>query len=140
MKSLIFSLNLIACLFLAACANQESRSSEEKIASALDDMALQTSDRPVRIRDYKVQSWRYIDNSNLIIEAGRREHYLISLAIPCHQLTGAFSIGFTTTAGSLDKFEDILVSGNRGGPERCPIADIVKLLPIPRDNVDPLPE
>lgn len=137
MKSLVMS--LFSCLALLACASQpQSADTDEKIASTLEDMQLQKTEKIERIRDYRVDSWRYIDNSNLIIKAGLRDNYLVSLRVPCINLNGAFSIGFTSTTGSLDKFEDIIVRDSFGRAERCPIADIVKLEPIPDDRAEPV--
>jgi len=130
----------LTAIFMVGCSSQPKQSSEEKIATTLDDMQLQRGNRLETIRDYQVDSWHYIDPYNLIIEAGFKEQYLISLQIPCFGLNGAFSIGFTSTAGSLDKFEDIVVKDNFGRPERCPIADIVKLEPIPNTSAEPTPE
>ena len=130
MKILISS--LIASIFLLACSSQPTQNSEEKISAALDQLEMQPSQQPVRIRDYQVDSWRYIDRYNLIIEAGFDDQYLVSLQRPCFQLQSAFAIGFTSSAGSLDKFEDIVVRDSFGRAERCPISEIVKLQKIPQ--------
>jgi hypothetical protein len=136
----IFTAVLLSTLWLLACSSQPQQSSEEKIATTLEDMQLETGNKMETIRDYRVDSWRYIDQYNLVIEAGLKDKYLISLQSPCFGLNGAFGIGFTSTAGSLDKFEDIVVKGPSGRAERCPISDIVKLEPIPTANVEPTPE
>lgn len=136
------NLLIIANLFLVVgCTAQGPRPDEDsavKIAAELDEMSLQTTQKPVRIRDYQIRSWRYIDRYNLIIEAGFKDHYLVSLHSPCLGLRGAFAIGITSSAGSVDKFEDIIVkSGGRNGiEERCHIQEIVKLEPIPSESAE----
>lgn len=143
MKTLTTVLFITTTLLLgcASTGSKDSTDSQEKITSTLDDMELQTSTKPVRIRDYQVRSWKYIDHYNLIIEAGFKENYLVSLRTPCVGLDGAFSIGFTSSAGTFDKFEDIVVSRARGFEERCPIQEIVKLEPMPKNSEEgPAPE
>jgi len=133
-------LYLAASMALVACSNQPPQppqSGADKVAATLEEMELQQSNRAVRIRDYRVNSWRYIDQYNLIIKAGLKDNYLISLHTPCPELSGAIQIGFTSTAGTLDKFEDIIVSGPLGRREICAISDIVKLEGIPKGEPKP---
>jgi len=143
MKTLTTMLFVTAALLMgcSTTAQKNESDSQEKITSTLNEMALQPSSKPVRIRDYQVRSWTYIARYNLIIEAGFKENYLVSLVTPCIGLDSAFSIGFTSTAGSLDKFEDIVVRRARGFEERCPIQEIVKLEPVPNTSAEgPAPE
>ena len=135
MKLIVVS--LLLSLSVCGCSNQPVQSSDEKIANALADMQLQKSSPNERIRNYQVNSWRYVDQYSLIIEAGFKQNYLVTLSMPCPGLMGAMSIGFTSSAGSFDKFEDIIVKAPVGRrADRCPVADIVKLEPIPKRSAE----
>lgn len=140
MKTFTALILLLSTLTMLACSSQPSKTSEEKIADTLQNMQLQPGENRERIRSYRVDSWRYIDHRNLIVKAGFKNRYLVSLHSPCFGLNSAFSIGFTSTAGSVDQFEDILVRSHHGRFERCPISDIVKLEPIPEANIEPTRE
>ena len=135
----IFVLGFITATTLLACTGQPQQRSDEKISAALDQLNVQPGNKIERIRDFQVDGWRFIDNYNLIINAGFKDQYLVSLQSPCLPLQSAFSIGFTSTAGTFDKFEDIVVRNAFGRPEHCPISDIVKLVPVDA-NAEPLPE
>lgn len=118
---------LLASLLALGCSNQPRKDSDDKVAAALDQLEMRPSEQPVRIRDYQVDSWRYIDRENLIVETSANDQYLVSLRTSCFGLQSAFAVGFTSAGGSVDKFEDILVRDSSGRTERCPISEIVKL-------------
>ncbi len=130
--SLITSLSFVS--LLSACG-QSIQPDQDTVTTTLDDMELKKGRQVERIRDYRVDSWRYVDAYNLIIKAGLKEQYLISLRGPCPELRNAFQIGFTSRTGTLDKFEDIVVSDRINGTRRCGISDIVKL-----EGLDEYPE
>jgi hypothetical protein len=134
MKALISS--LLASLFVLGCSAQPAKDSGDKVAEALDQLNMRPSEQPVRIRDYQVDSWRYIDRTNLIVETSASDLYLVSLHSSCFGLQSAFAIGVTSAGGSVDKFEDIVVRDASGRSERCPISDIVKLSKAPETPAD----
>ncbi len=125
MKALISS--LLAGLLVMGCSTQPTQTSEERVAAALDQLEMQPSEQSVRIRDYQVDSWRYIDHSNLIVETRANDQFLVRLQSHCFGLQSAFAIGVTSAGGSVDKFEDIVVRDSSGRTERCPISEIVQL-------------
>lgn len=97
---------------------------------------MRPSEQPVRIRDYQVDSWRYIDRTHLIVEANVNDLYLVSLHSNCFGLQSAFTIGVTSGGGSVDRFENIVVRDVSGRTERCPISEIVKLEKIPEASAN----
>ena len=125
---------------VGGCSKPTQPDHEQSLAEVLAEMELKPANKVERIRDYRVDSWRYIDPYNLIIKAGIRDQYLISLRTPCPELRSALQIGFTSTAGTLDKFEDIIVSDRFTGNQRCGISDIVKLESIPASPEGQPPE
>src|SRR5690554_3799693 len=89
-------LTALFTLLLTACSQTPSRESDN-MDEVLEDMQL-SMDRTVdSIRDYRIDGWRYVDRHHVILTAKRRENYLLSFTTPCQGLSGAFSIGFTST-------------------------------------------
>lgn len=118
-------LSVILPLFLVACA--ELPQAESNVEDVLVDMDM-VEDRTVdSIRDYRIDGWRYVDRYHVILTAGRRENYLVSFMTPCTGLTGAISIGFTSTTGGVTQFDDIVVEGPGQMVEVCAIKEIVRL-------------
>lgn len=140
MKTTAFLTLLLSMLALLACSTQETNRngdestsrkerSNEKVQSTLEEMDLETHGKVDRISSFRIESWRYIDDFHLIIEAARKEQYLVEFRQPCFGLSSAFQIGFTESVGGLTKFDRILVSntGARGN-EVCHISEIVRLM------------
>lgn len=123
MRTVIITLTL---LLLCACAQTPPRESD-KIEEVLNEMELAPSRVVDSIRDYRITGWRYVDLHHLILTAQRRENYLVSFTRPCLGLSGAFSIGFTSTAGGVTRFDNIVVRGPGSMVETCPIQEIIQL-------------
>ncbi|MEX1032042.1 MAG: DUF6491 family protein [Cellvibrionaceae bacterium] len=121
----LFSVSLLALLTLAACA--QTPRSESDVDDALTDMSLLRDRTVSSIRDYRIDGWRYVDRYNVILTAGRNENYLVTFMTPCLGLNGSFSIGFTSSAGGVTQFDDIVVRGPGGRTEVCPIKEILRL-------------
>lgn len=127
-KTKLIALALLSPLVLASCAHRSLTESDAGDVLVDTDFA---RDRTVSsIRDYRIDGWRYVDRYNVILTAARNENYLVSFMSPCLGLSGATSIGFTSTAGGVTQFDDIVVRGPGGMAETCPIKEIVRL----RDN------
>ncbi|MGH1471430.1 MAG: DUF6491 family protein [Cellvibrionaceae bacterium] len=114
-------------IFTLGCTSTAPTSN--KLASTLEKMELTTGDSKDRILNYTIRSWKYVDSKHIILEARRKEFYLISLRTPCTGLSGALEIGFTSFGSSLSKFEKIIVQDSLNRNERCSIRDIVQLIP-----------
>jgi hypothetical protein len=116
----------IVPLALAGCAQTPERG-EADVESVLTDMQL-VKDRTVQsIRDYRIDGWRYVDPYHVVLTAGRKEDYLVSFMTPCFGLSSAFALGFTSTAGGVTEFDDIVVEGPGGRAEVCSIKEIIRL-------------
>ncbi|MGQ9425517.1 DUF6491 family protein [Gilvimarinus sp. F26214L] len=124
-KTVMVTLLLILSAALVSCA--QTPPNEESVERTLTDMNL-TEDRTVdSIRDYRIDGWRYVDRYHVILTGRGKENYLVSFLTPCLDLQGAFSIGFTSTAGGVTRFDDIVVRGPGGRAEVCPIKEIIRL-------------
>jgi len=122
--SFITSLFLSA-LGLGGCAQHGEKPAD--VSAVLDDMSLVRDRSVTSIRDYRIDGWRYIDRYNIVLTASRNENYLISFRTPCLGINSAFAIGFTSTAGGVTEFDDIVVEGPGRRAEVCPIKEIVRL-------------
>jgi len=119
---------IMLCLIQFSCGNtaREQISLERR----LFDMGLEQGESVSRLSSYRVNGWRSIDDENLVIATGVNDDYLVTLQAPCFDLESAIFIGFTTTAGSLDRFESIVVEGPIRRREFCRIREIFKLYDI----------
>lgn len=122
----LFTTALLFALVMSGCARTPSQASDD-MDEVLQDMQLSTDRVVDSIRDHRITGWRYVDRYHLIITAQRREHYLLSFNTPCLGLSGAFSIGFTSTAGGLTRFDNIVVRGPGSMIDTCPIKEIIRL-------------
>lgn len=115
----------VTTLCLGGCAQHGEKPAD--VGSVLNDMSL-VRDRSVSsISDYRIDGWRYIDRYNIVLTASHNENYLVSFMTPCLGINSAFAIGFTSTAGGVTEFDDIVVEGPGRRAEVCPIKEIVRL-------------
>lgn len=121
-------LTSLLMLLLSACAKTPARESDN-IEEVLNEMELTPSRVVDSIRDYRITGWRYVDLHHVILTARPRENYLVSFSRTCLGLSGAFSIGFTSTAGGVTRFDNIVVRGPGSMVDTCPIQEIVQLKP-----------
>ena len=83
---------------------------------------------PVKsIKNYRIDGWNYLSSRALIINAGVRERYLLTLRFPCHGLRNSTLIATTSTSSSLTKFESVIVRQTGTGAQKCPIENLYKL-------------
>lgn len=113
-------------LLLSACAQTPARETDN-MEEVLNEMELVPSRVVDSIRDYRITGWRYVDLHHVILTAQQRENYLLSFSRPCLGLSSAFSIGFTSTAGGLTRFDNIVVRGPGSMVDSCPIKEIIQL-------------
>ena len=64
-------------------------------------------------------SWEPINRNQLVLWTTMNDAYLLTVIGPCQDLPFAETVGVTTTASSVTKFDNVLVRGNR-----CPITEI----------------
>lgn len=113
-------------MLVAGCAAMPERN-ETDLDDVLSEMEMARDRTVSSIRDYRINGWRYVDPFHVVLSAGRRESYLISFITPCFGLNSAFAIGFTSSAGGVTEFDDIVVEGPGRTAEVCPIKEIVRL-------------
>lgn len=114
---------MIATLLAGACAtNQHERKPlEEKLA----DQDFTLGEEIDRIQDYRIDGWYYVDDYNVVFRGGPSAYYLLSFNGRCANLRGAHTIGFSTTAGRVTRFDQLLVRDGSGMPsEKCLIQSI----------------
>lgn len=80
------------------------------------------------IQNYRIDGWNYVDDYNVVFNAGPSEYYLVTFNQRCLNLSSVEAIAFSTTLGRVTRFDKVLVH-DRGGltPESCFIKDIRRL-------------
>lgn len=104
---------------VAAATDKTSQSSE--LQQKLAKLGYEQGNAVQQIQNYRVDSWNYIDDKHIMIYAGPSVRYLISTLISCPDLGMAETIGFSTTASNLTKFDKLVVRGAGGMRRDCPI-------------------
>ncbi len=132
MKNLIYLVFILTSPLLVSCTTIPSN--EDKVATTLEKMELEKGDTKDRILNYSIRSWKYVDRKHIILEARRKEYYLVTLRTPCTGLSSAMDIGFTSFGSSLNKFEKIIVKNTTGPNESCSIKEITQLVPLQTNN------
>lgn len=119
---------------LGACATEGQRpSSQDKVNAALEERNLMIDERKNQIPRFTIDNWIYVDNYHVIVEAARDEQYLVEFGQPCFALNGAISIGFTSTTGSITKFDEVIVDNNV--PRGSAMCSVRPGLRAPCDNI-----
>lgn len=116
---------LLSLGVISACSS--TNNPPKGVDQLLTEIGMMRGETVNRIPDYRINGWRAVNDSNLIVTAGLHDEYLVALEYPCFGLRGAFSIGFTNRVGGLDQFESIVVQGPGRQIERCPIAQLTRL-------------
>jgi len=128
MRSLCLAAGLI--VLLSACAT--NRTSEELA------LAQSLAEAPVSGFNFtRLQSWRALDDSHLIVEVARKRAYLLTLSYPCQDLDFQIQIGLSSFGQRVQAgFEYVLLQGD-GAPHalqtRCRIH---KIQPIAMKTLD----
>ncbi|MBT8062122.1 MAG: hypothetical protein HKO64_00265 [Xanthomonadales bacterium] len=124
---------LMASALLGACASQPSTdlslepSTKMTLADKLREKRFVIEGPANRISNFRLSGWNYVDDYHVILTAGVRDHYLVTLRSYCYNLDGAFRIGFTSTIGSLTTSDVLLVESPGGRADRCTIRSIDRL-------------
>lgn len=131
-----FAMVLLACVLVGACASQPSDElslkpdSKMTLGDKLKAKNYVIEGPANRISNFRLSGWNYVDDYHVILTAGVRDYYLVTLRSYCFNLDGAFRIGFTNTIGSLTTADALLVESPGGRAERCPIRTIDRLAKI----------
>ncbi|HUH37575.1 MAG TPA: DUF6491 family protein [Spongiibacteraceae bacterium] len=119
-RTVLVSLNLA----LAACVSTGEHASLEQ---RLSDRGYRQGEAVRDIQNYRLNGWNHLDSKHIIIDTGPSRRYLVSLRVPCHELSAVETIGFTNTAGQLTKFDSIRLKDSAGIRRECPIDAIYTL-------------
>jgi len=118
-------IGLVLLGFTSACSY--TAKPPKSVDQLLSEKGVMRGETITRIPNRRINGWRAVNDSNLIVTVGVRNEYLVALERPCLGLRGAFSIGFTSRLGGLDQFESIIVQGPGRQLDRCPIAGLTQL-------------
>lgn len=119
---------------LAACATPPQGPKPLNLDQQLAERHYLMGPSVDRIRNYQLSGWNYVDNYHVIMRAGVRDQYLITLRSYCPDLSSATSIAFTTTVGSLTTADALLVRGPGSILDRCQIRYINRLERVERQG------
>jgi len=122
-KTLVLSLAML----LGACATPSPGPEPLNLEKMLAERHYLAGPAVDRIHNYQLSGWNYVDPYHLIMRAGVKDHYLITLRSYCSDLSQATSIAFTTTVGSLTTSDAVLVRGPGSIIDRCYIRYINRL-------------
>lgn len=119
---------------LAGCATATDEPAS--LADKLETRNYLLGEEVDRIRNYRINGWNHVDDWHVIITAGVREKYLLSLRNRCPELRSASHMAFSTTAGNLTDFDEVMVTGPGGFVDHCYIDKIYKLAKKPVETPD----
>jgi hypothetical protein len=134
LRALVFVVALAA--ICSACGSTDIKGSDRQDAGRHAEISpeMMVNERgydivgPVKsIKNYRIDGWNYLSSRALIINAGVRESYLLTLRFPCHGLRNSTLIATTSTTSNLTKFESIIVRQAGTGAQKCPIENLYKL-------------
>jgi hypothetical protein len=125
---------VVAACLLGGCA--AGVQAPETLAQKLAAKKLIVGDPVRRISNYRLDGWSYLDDRHIIIEAGVRDRYLVSLRQDCDDLRTAVSIGVRTYTGSLQQDDSLVVRAPGGFMMDCRIDTLHGLVRVqgPEDN------
>ncbi len=114
--------SLVACLFamlLGGCEHLDNLKYEDYAGAPISSFWMPSLD-----------GWTVVDDKALVIRTQLSKSYLVKVSGFCPNLKFANAIGVTSTAGSVDKFEKVIV-----GQDQCRI-DEIRPLDMARMNAD----
>lgn len=124
----------ILSLGLAACATKPAE--PVSLADRLATRNYMLGEEVDRIRDYRINGWKDVDDWHVIITAGVRDEYLVALRNRCTEMRSATHLAFSTTVGSLTEFDELMVTAPGGYVEHCYIKAIYKLAKVKKEPAD----
>ena len=118
-------------LGLAACQSADrtdvAGNNLRDLDAALDRMEVRLGEEQSTISNFTLSGFRPINESNLIVTSGTRDHYLINLTIPCLGLPYAFGVRFDSRTSNITSFDNVIVNDLSGRLESCQISRIYRL-------------
>jgi hypothetical protein len=119
-------------LAMAACATTPPEAVD--IDAALQKRGFKAGEAVDRIQRFRIDDWRYLDASHVIVGAGPSSNYLLTLMGRCNGLMSTEDLGFSTTAGDLTTLDKIVIQSSTAPQESCPIKEIRKLEALPKED------
>lgn len=116
---------VLLVLALAACA--ANTTPPVSLTQKLQEKGYRLGAEVKRVSNFRLNGWSEVDDHHIIMTSGVSDRYLLSLRTACINLTGAHTIAYTTTVGSLTVSDSLLVRDQFSPPERCPINSIHQL-------------
>lgn len=123
-------------VLLSACASVADKSPAPTLEERLQKQNLQIGESVQRINSFGISGWSYLNERNVLIDNGPGNQYLIKTNMDCDELNFANTLGYTTTAGSLTKFDRLKSRSTTGMPVDCGIEAIYKLEKIPAKEAE----
>jgi hypothetical protein len=126
MKAFNRWLALVTCTVAAAAcavAPKEPVSVDERLAGR----GYRVAERVDRITNFRLNGWTYLDERHVILAAGVRDRYLVTLKSTCYDLGHAMDIAYTTTVGSLTDTDRLIVEGGGAFNNECLIHRLHRL-------------
>jgi hypothetical protein len=127
-------LALAGCKFSYVADPRQARSAEE-VAAELLRMEVRMGEEVNSLSNFRINGFRPINDSNLVVTAGVHDHYLITLVQPCLDLPYTFTVGFQSRTSNVTNFDSIIVNTLHGRRETCRIDKIYRL-----DDAEPAAE
>ncbi|MGH8447489.1 MAG: DUF6491 family protein [Solimonas sp.] len=120
---------LVATLLLAGCSSKPSKPAPPKpktLEQKLADKGYKLGDKVDRILNWRVDGWGYIDEGNVVFNAGPSRDYLVTVMTPCRGSATASVIAFTSVNSEITKFDKLIVRDS-GFSDSCPITELHEL-------------
>jgi len=131
MRSLLCTLSCAA--LLVACAGATKPETTAWVL-ALEANHLATDGEVPSIPHFRIDGFKVLDATHLILYTGVRSSHLVTLRDDCIGLAGAARLGYSTSGGSLTRSDKIIpIAGDRSEPP-CLVARIeaLKAAAVPR--------
>jgi hypothetical protein len=120
-------LALGACQAPSPGSSSYSANNQRDLDEMLDRMEVRLGEEQRSISNFTINGFRPINESNVVVSSGVRDHYLINLTTPCLGLPYAFNMRIASRSNNITSFDDIVVSDLSGRPESCQISKIYRL-------------
>jgi Family of unknown function (DUF6491) len=113
---------------LAACAGAPTPESRVWIGT-LEQLHLQPETEVESIPHFRIDGFKVLDSMHVVLYTGARLAHVVTLRDPCAGLETAVRLGYTTSAGSLTRFDKLFPVDRDRSEQPCLVARIQSLKP-----------
>jgi Family of unknown function (DUF6491) len=131
MKSRIAT--LVCAAALAACAGAPTPDSRVWIGT-LEQLHLKPDVEVESIPHFRIDGFKVLDSMHVVLYTGPRLGHVVTLRDPCAGLEFAVRLGYTTSAGSLTRFDKLFPVDRDRSEQPCLVARIQTLKPSQPDR------